>query len=199
MITYILKGGFMMWPLMVCSILSLAIIIDRFLFFRNISVDEKLLMSELVAEVKKHNIPNAISVCQKHPGPVARVLSAALEKFSAGRLEIEEAIESESINEIPRVEKYIPGLAVIASVSTLMGFTGTVTGMIRAFGDIAEKGVSSPSVVASGISEALITTATGLIIAIPTILFYHYFTYRVNRLTLEIEKCTNTLLEIKSK
>ncbi|MBT9169083.1 MAG: Biopolymer transport protein ExbB [Syntrophomonadaceae bacterium] len=184
---------------MACSVLSLAIIIDRFLFFRSISIDEKHLMSKLVVEVKKHNLANAISICQKHPGPVARVLSAALMKFSASRLEIEKSIEIESLNEISRVEKFIPGLAVIASVSTLLGFTGTVTGMIRAFGDIAEKGVSSPSIVAIGISEALITTATGLIIAIPTILFYHYFTYRVNRLTLEIEKCANMLLEIKSK
>lgn len=197
MVTYILKGGFMMWPLLFCSVIALAIIIDRFLFFRSIAIDEKLLMEELIAEVKKRNISNAISICQKHSSPVAKILAAALKKFSASRSEIEEAVEEESLNEIPKVERYIPGLAVIASVSTLMGFTGTVLGMIRAFGDIAERGISSPTVVASGISEALITTAAGLIIAIPTILFYHYFTYRVNRLTLEIERCVKTLLEIK--
>ncbi|PKN01743.1 MAG: hypothetical protein CVU77_02040 [Elusimicrobia bacterium HGW-Elusimicrobia-1] len=199
MIDYIFKGGFMMLPLIASSVIALAIIIDRLIFFRRISVDERILMSQLAKEIKNKNIEGAIAVCAKHPGPLAAILAAAIRKFSLDRREIENAIENEVVNEMPKVEKYIPGLAVIASVSTLMGFTGTVTGMIRAFGDIASRGVSSPAVVASGISEALITTATGLIIAIPTMLFYHYFSYRVSRLTLEVEKCTNELLEIKPK
>lgn len=199
MFDYIFKGGFMMFPLIASSVIALAIVIDRLIFFRRISVDERLLMAQLTKEIKNANYENAIKVCEKHPGPVAKILAAAIRKFSLSRGDIESAIEKEVVNEIPKVERYIPGLAVIASVSTLMGFTGTVTGMIRAFGDIASRGVSSPAVVASGISEALITTATGLIIAIPTMLFYHYFTYRVTRLTLEVEKCTNELLDIKPK
>jgi len=198
MVSYILKGGFMMWPLLACSIISVAITIDRLLFFYRISIDEKQLMSELKSAVKNHNLKNAMSVCNRHPGPVARIMLVIVENFSQDKGEIERIIERESINEIPAAEKYIMGLAIIASISTLMGFTGTVTGMIRAFADIASRGVSSPSVVASGISEALITTATGLIIAIPTIVFYHYFNYRVGRLTLEIAKCSNELLELKS-
>lgn len=188
-----------MLPLIASSVIALAIIIDRFIFFRRISVDERILMSQLAKEIKNKNIEGAIAVCAKHPGPLASILAAAIRKFSLDRREIENAIENEVVNEMPKVEKYIPGLAVIASVSTLMGFTGTVTGMIRAFGDIASRGVSSPAIVASGISEALITTATGLIIAIPTMLAYHYFSYRISRLTLEVEKCTNELLEIKPK
>ncbi|MDI6756990.1 MAG: MotA/TolQ/ExbB proton channel family protein [Endomicrobiia bacterium] len=199
MFDYIFKGGFMMVPLIASSVIALAIIIDRLIFFHRISDDERLLMAQLTKEIKNGNYDGAISVCSRHPSPVANILAAAIRKFAHSRQDIESAIEKEAVNEIPKVERYIPGLAVIASVSTLMGFTGTVTGMIRAFGDIASRGVSSPAVVASGISEALITTATGLIIAIPTMLFYHYFTYRVSRLTLEVEKCTNELLEIKPK
>ncbi len=199
MITYLLKGGFMMWPLLICSILSLAIIIDRLIFFRKITTNEKFLMSKITKELKSGNFNAAISVCETHPGPLAKILAAAVKNFHLKREEIEIAIENETINEIPQVERYIAGLAVIASVSTLMGFTGTVTGMIRAFGDIAASGVSSPAVVASGISEALITTATGLIIAIPTLIFYHYFTYRANRIVLEVEKCTKELLGIKPR
>lgn len=199
MITYLLKGGFMMWPLLGCSIISFAIIIDRLFFFHKITVDEHLLMAQLKKEIKTGNFSNALSICEKHPGPLARILSVAIKNFALRHQEIEEILEREILNEIPKAERYIPGLAVIASISTLMGFTGTVTGMIRAFGDIAESGVSSPTVVASGISEALITTATGLIIAIPTLIFYHYFTHKVARLTLEVEKCTNELLDIKPK
>ena len=189
----------MMAPLLIASVISLAIIIDRVVFFRKNTIDERLLMRQLSEEIKRKNYKGAMDICRRYPSPVARILSAAIAKFSDGNYEdIEKAIEKETLNEIPRIERYIQGLAVIASVSTLMGFTGTVTGMIRAFGDIASRGVSSPAVVASGISEALITTAAGLLIAIPTMLFYHYFTHRVARLTLEIEKCANELLEIKS-
>jgi len=199
MIELISKGGFMMYPLLLASIISLAIIIERLAFFHKNLIDERRLMEQLSLEIKHKNYSAALQICQRYQGPVARILSSAIKKFPDGNYEdIEKTIEKETLNEIPAIERYIPGLAVIASVSTLMGFTGTVTGMIRAFGDIAARGVSSPAVVASGISEALITTAAGLIIAIPTMLFYHYFTYRVGRLTFEIEKCANELLEIKS-
>ncbi len=199
MITYLLKGGFMMWPLLGCSIISLAIVIDRIFFFHKITIDEHLLMAKLKKEIKNGDFSNALGICDKHPGPLAKIMQAAIKNFALRHQEIEEILEREILNEMPKVERYIPGLAVIASISTLMGFTGTVTGMIRAFSAIAESGVSSPDVVATGISEALITTATGLIIAIPTLIFYHYFTYRVGRLSLEIERCANELLEMKPK
>ena len=116
------------------------------------------------------------------------MLKKAVLESKDGRETMEKALEEAALYEMPRLERHLPILAAIASLSTLTGFTGTVIGMIRAFQDIAQQGNSSPEIVASGISQALITTATGLLIAIPTLLFYHYFSYRVDAITNQIER-----------
>ena len=107
---------------------------------------------------------------------------------------MEEAMETAGLNEVPRLEQYLPILHTIGSVATLLGFTGTVLGMISAFNAIAQAGVSSPSIVANGIAEALTTTATGLLIAIPTLVFYNYLSHRVDRFVLQIEKTSTELV-----
>ncbi|MBN1621560.1 MAG: MotA/TolQ/ExbB proton channel family protein [Endomicrobiales bacterium] len=193
----LIKGGPLMWPLLICSIISLAIIINRFVFYHKITHNEKILMSKIKSLVQENNIDKAVKVCDDFPGPVSSVIKAGLIKYKDGKEEMSNAMEEAGLYEIPHLEQYLSGLSTIASVSTLTGFTGTVTGMINAFNSIAIQGVSSPSIVARGISEALITTATGLIIAIPTLVFYHYFSYRLNRFTLEIERCSKELLNLR--
>ena len=139
----------------------------------------------------------AITASKTFRGPVSSIIKAGLSKYHEGKEEMEKTMEEAGLYEIPHLEQYLSVLATIASVSTLVGFTGTVTGMINAFNSIAIQGVSSPSFVARGISEALITTAAGLIIAIPTLVFYHYFSYRLNRFILEIERCSKELLNLR--
>ncbi len=122
------------------------------------------------------------------------MLTTGLYYRDLSKAEVEEAIQETSLYEIPRLERFLPLLGTIGNISPLLGFTGTVLGMISAFTAIANAGVSSPSIVANGIAEALLTTATGLIIAIPTLFFYNYFTHKVDTFVLEMEKCTAELI-----
>ncbi|MEO0225110.1 MAG: MotA/TolQ/ExbB proton channel family protein [candidate division WOR-3 bacterium] len=111
----------------------------------------------------------------------------------------EQVLEDTSEQQLAKLERFLPLLAAIASISTLLGFTGTVVGMIKAFESIAQAGYASPQVVAKGIAEALITTAAGLIVAIPTIAFYHYFNYRVDRYLIQLEHYIKEYLNLKNK
>jgi len=193
---YFVKGGFMMWPLLCCSIFSVAIIINRLIFFRKVRTDHKK-VEKFLDFVEKKELQKALQIAQSSNSAVVNVLKNGLTKFHEGKESIEKALDEASLYEIPELEKYLPFLSAIASTSTLIGFTGTVTGMIRAFNDIVKHGVSTPTVVAKGIAEALITTAAGLFIAIPTILFYHYFSHQVERITTEIELYSRELLKLK--
>lgn len=194
--SYFVKGGIMMWPLLGCSILSLAIIIERLIFFYKTDVKIKPLMEGLLSSIKKDDIDRALKVCDNTKIPIVNTLRNGLMKFREGKETVRESMEEAGLYEIPRLERYLAVLQALASIATLMGFTGTVMGMIRAFNDIVAHGISSPTVVAKGIAEALITTVTGLFIAIPTLLFYHYFSHRVDKSIIEIEQCTRELLNL---
>jgi len=121
---------------------------------------------------------------------------AGIARIKNGRESVNNAMEETALDQVALVEKRLSVLSTIASISTLLGFTGTVIGMIKAFQSIAREGVSSPTIVAGGISAALITTAAGLLIAIPSIVFYQYFCHRVNREVKIIEKYSKELLSI---
>ncbi len=191
---YFVRGGLLMYPLLLCSIFSLAIIIDRFWYYFILGKKTKKLVQKIENSLEHKAWADLIENCRNYSSPLGNVLLAGLAKFSEGKEVVEKTMEETGLLEVPHLEKFLPVLATIASISTLLGFTGTVTGMIRAFQAIAETGVSSPAVVGSGIAEALITTAAGLIIAIPTIIFYYYFTHRVDRFILEIEKYSYEIL-----
>ncbi len=194
---YFLKGGPLMYPLLLCSILSLAIIIERLIYYFKIGQKNKIIISEIENALENRDWFTIKEVCQNYSTPLAYVLLGGLEHFAESKENIKERIESTALLEMTQLEKYLPVLATIASVSTLLGFTGTVTGMIRAFQSIAETGISSPAIVGTGIAEALITTAAGLIIAVPTIVFHHYFTQRVDSFVFEIDKYSHQLLNLR--
>lgn len=196
MIKYFNQGGFMMWPLMLCSVIGLAVIIERMIYFGHLSAIYQKISRSLMSCFQKKNIEKAYSICQSYSAPMTAVLLGGMAKIKQGKDAVSIGMEEASLDQLPLIEKRLPVLSTIASVSTLMGFTGTVIGMIRAFQSIAQEGVSSPTIVASGISAALITTATGLIIAIPTIVFYHYFSHRVDREIKIIEKFSKELLSV---
>jgi len=193
---YFSKGGIMMWPLLICSILSAAIIIERLFYYHRSKTDIADFMSELKKLVYAEKITEAVSLCEQTPGPVAFVLAAGLKDKEHGRIAMEESMEEAGLYAIPKLEKYLPTLSTLASISTLLGFTGTVTGMISAFNAIATANVTTPAVVASGVSEALITTAYGLFIAIPTVVAYNYFISRVDSFVLGLEKGSAELIGI---
>lgn len=186
----------MMWPIMGCSVLSAAIIIERLIFY-NRARTRHFFVARLIELAGKKEIDKAVQLCKNSRGSVVGIIKYGLMKFNEGREGMEKAMEEAGLYEIPRLEKYLPILAAISSTATLMGFTGTVMGMIRAFNDIVQHGISSPTVVAKGIAEALITTASGLFVAIPTILFYHYFSHIVERITIEMEQYSTELFKLK--
>ncbi|NIM03813.1 MotA/TolQ/ExbB proton channel family protein [bacterium] len=196
MLNYFFRGGIMMYPLFLASVLALAIIINKFQVLSRARTGERELMGRIKGLVDQKRVEQAVAVCDNSKGAVASILRAGLSQHAKGQKAMEDAFEAQASEEVPRLESYLPALATIAAVSTLMGFTGTVIGMIRAFDSIAAASATSPAIVASGISEALITTATGLLIAIPTLLFYRYFVHRVDRFVSEIERYCKELVRI---
>jgi len=196
MLNYFLRGGIMMYPLFLASVSALAIIINKLYVLSRAITNERELMSKIKKLLNQKMVGQAVALCGKTKEPVASILRAGLDQYGKGKKAMEDAFEAQASEEVPRLESYLPALATIAAVSTLMGFTGTVLGMIRAFDSIAAATATSPAIVASGISEALITTATGLLIAIPTLLFYRYFVHRVDRLVSEIERYCKEVIRI---
>ena len=189
-------GGPVMWPLLLFSILGLVFIIERFIALRK----AKIHVNEFLAKTRKSLIvirssPDAIKVCESYRGPVPSIMKAGLLKYGEPKEDVEKTIENAALFEMGRLERNLGWLATIANVSPLLGFFGTVAGMIKSFDALAEAGLSNPGLVAAGISEALITTAAGLAVAIPAQLSYNFFMSRINKFVRDIETSTNMLLE----
>jgi len=189
-------GGPIMWPLLAFSMIGLVFIIERFLALRRAKIN----VNEFLAKTRKalivnRSVKSAIKVCEDYRGPVASILKAGLLKYGQPREDVEKTIENAALWEMGRLEMNLVWLASIANVAPLLGFFGTVTGMIKSFDALAEAGLSNPGLVAAGISEALITTAAGLAVAIPVQLAYNFFMSRINKFVRDIETSSNMLLE----
>jgi len=181
-------GGITMIPLSFCSLLSLAVIIFKLFDLRRkrfIDREESFLLKRMIdaGELKQ-----AEGHCAVKRSMFTNIVSRALEARHGGETAIREAIEEAGRYEVPRVERYLGVLRTIASISPLLGLFGTVIGMIRVFDRIKQVGLGQVSQFSGGISEALITTATGLAIAIPTLVMYNYFVDKSESIILEIEK-----------
>jgi biopolymer transport protein ExbB len=189
-----------MWVLLAFSIVALAFIIERFIALRRARIN----VNEFLAKIRKalivnHSVRDAIKICEQYRGPVASIMKAGLLKYGQPKEDVEKTIENAALYEMSRLERGLVVLATTANVAPLLGFLGTVTGMIKSFEALAEAGLSNPGLVAAGISEALITTATGLAVAIPVQLAYNYFMSRINKFVRDIETSANMLLETFSE
>jgi biopolymer transport protein ExbB len=196
LVTYFQQGGITMWPLLVFSILTVAFIVERWLALRRAQIN----VNDFLSKVRKALLVNrdvraAVKVCEEFKGPVASVVKAGLLRYGHPKEDIEKSIESAAIFEAGRLERGLMVLSSSANISPMLGFLGTVTGMIKSFAVLAQAGLSNPGAVAAGISEALITTATGLFIAIPAQLGYNYFMSRINKFMRDIETASNMLLD----
>ncbi|MBA3066657.1 MotA/TolQ/ExbB proton channel family protein [bacterium] len=191
--SYLIKGGPVMFLLAIFSIAAIAIIINRLRFYKSCNVDGTDLINAVLKYIRAGSPESAVALCEEKQGPLAAVIKAGLSYYSSGADIMEEAFQSQELKEMPLLEEHLSTLSTIASVSTLVGFTGTVTGMIKAFNNIAQAGASSPAIVASGISQALLTTAAGLLIAVPAVIFVRYFENRVDRFVNEIDFATHEL------
>ncbi len=196
LVTYFRQGGPVMWPLLFFSLLGLTYIIERYITLTRARIN----VNEFLTKIRKallvnRNVKEAVKVCEQYKGPVASVMKAGLLRYGHSREDIEKTIENAALFELDRLEKGMGVLATTANVSPMLGFLGTVTGMIKSFATLAASGLTNPGKVAAGISEALITTAAGLIIAIPVQLAYNWYTTKINRFVRETETATNMLME----
>ncbi len=190
------QGGPVMWILLVGSIIALAFIIERFIALWRAKINVNVFLQKIrKALIVNRSAREAVKVCEQYRGPVASIMKVGLLKYGQPKEDVEKAIENAALYEMGRLERGLTVLATTANVAPLLGFFGTVTGMISSFDALAAQGLSNPGGVASGIKEALITTAGGLAVAIPVQIAYNYFMSRINKYVREIETAANMLLE----
>lgn len=189
-LTFIRNGGVMMYPLIICSIVLIALVIERFISLRKCSVDGDALL-DAVKEVYKPNTGataiQAIEVCNQFGGPVGRMFTRGLKNAGRSDDAIEMAMEQEASNEMPALEANLPVMKTIVNIAPLLGLLGTIAGMIASFRAAASTGLSSPKEVLGGISEALISTATGISLAVLGFIFYNYFANQSKKIIEDME------------
>ena len=191
---FLSKGGIIMYPLFLCSIAALAVAIEKAIALRR----RKIIIPEVVAVLENVKAPNdfglAVSICEKHHGPLANVVRISLENPGLPREELKEALLDQGRQEVHQLERGLGVLETVAGIAPLLGLLGTVLGILKVFKVIADLGVGQAAALAGGISEALITTIAGLFIGIPALVAYNYFAHKAEALVLEIEKYSNRLL-----
>lgn len=191
------QGGLLMIPLFILSVLAIYVISERWRTLENSKMDINQMLNNIETLLKSGSQNRAIQYCEEFDKPLARILKSGIRKLGRPILDIENTIKNAGKKEIFNLEKRMNWLATIAGVAPLIGFTGTVTGMIRAFMDIQSlQGNVNPSVLAGGIWEALITTATGLIVGIIAYGFYNYLQGKVNRMIFELENASADFIDL---
>ncbi len=183
-----LKGGPTMYVLLGLSVAGLAVIVERVLVLYRARSDTEMFMSRIEAALDAQRHEDALEAARAGSGAMARILVAGIEKIRRGRAEVERAIEARGNLEVAKLERGLLLLQAVAKTAPLVGFFGTVSGMIRAFEAMGKAGLGDPGHVAVGISEALITTAAGLAVAIPAFFVHSLFVGKVNRFVMELEE-----------
>jgi biopolymer transport protein ExbB len=196
LLKYFNDGGWVMYPLLVISILSISFILERsYVILFKSRVNTNALVSNVRKALLARDLRTAIQVCEKYKGPVAAILKAGILKHGSPREEVEKTIENSALHELARLERGLAVLASASNIAPIIGFLGTVVGMIQSFDVISQQGLNNPGLVAKGISVALITTASGLIVAVITLPFYNFFSSRIAVYVREMETSSNILLE----
>ena len=188
-------GGVFMWPLLACAVLGLIVIVWKFISLTSTSSATRKVLEDVDGLIANHRLEEAKARCRDSETPVAQILLAGLEKHDQGSERVLAAIENEGMIQMSRLESGLVWLATIANVAPLLGFLGTVAGMIIAFGAIELAGEVDATLVAGGIKVALITTATGLTIAIPVNIAHNYFVAKIDGLVIEMEETSQRLIE----
>lgn len=203
MIELFVKGGFMMWPILFFFVLGLLISLERLWSLTRASVNTRKFMSKIQDALKEGGVEAAKEVCENTRGPLASIFHAGLSRADQGIEAVEKAIMNAGSIEMAFLEKGLVWLSLVISVAPMLGFTGTVWGMIMAFEDIAKANDISPTIVATGISVALLTTLFGLIVAIIIQFFYNFFQSRIDKLVIDMEEgsveLVDTLVSLNKK
>ncbi len=195
LLTWFQRGGVFMWPLLACSIAALAVILERLFTMQRARTHTRRFMNRLLLALREKGVEEAIEICTRTRGPVAAILHSGLLKAGGGTEAVERAIQTAGVLEMSFLQRGLIVLSSISTIAPLLGFLGTVSGMIHAFDAIAQAELVTALLVAAGVREALITTAAGLMIAIPAQIFYHYFLTRIDRFVLEMEEASVELVD----
>ncbi len=193
---YVFKGGLFMYPILLCSVVSLAIFFEKLRVLQRRRVIPPDFLVEFEHLLRAEKVGPALELCKKIDVPISRILAGGIKNYGRPREVVKELIEEVGKREAAYLEKYVEGLATIANVATLLGLLGTIAGMIKIFGVIAQQELVNPSVLAGGISEALYTTGAGLSVAIPTLVFYRIITGKADALILEMEEYCLRMVEL---
>ena len=186
----------MIWPIILCSIVAMAITVERLWAYRRKTVVPDNLLGEIWQLHKRGELSVGHSRSLRDDSPLGQVLAAGLLNMQHSREVMKEAIEEEGRQVVHDLERYLNTLGTIASIAPLLGLLGTVVGMIKVFSAITVAGVGNPSVLAGGISEALITTAAGLSVAIPSLMAHRYLTGKVDELAIAMEEQAVKMIEV---
>lgn len=194
------EGGPIMYFILAFSIAGIFVVIERLIYFFTVERgNTEQLKEELMELIASGNLEGAKELCASYDNSASRVLGGILENYGESRETLEEKVREVALSQIPTLEKFMWILGITAHVSPLMGLLGTVTGMIKAFEVIAKEGVGKPEILAAGISEALITTASGLTVAIPAVIMYNFLNKKIDRIVNDMEKASVEFMNALSK
>jgi biopolymer transport protein ExbB len=188
-LAFLHQGGWVMWPLLILFVLTIGIVFERAITFKKMfAVDPEELLEEVKSAYSAEDGgKKAIDLLSEAKTPFARIFTRGIKNAAKPADNIDLAMSQEAGNEIPTMENYLPGLKTIVGIAPLLGLLGTIAGMIISFKEVASHGLSSPTAVMSGVSEALVSTATGIGIAIIALIFYNYFASLVKKTIEDIE------------
>lgn len=197
MLQILVMGGPVMVPLLICSVIALAVSLERIWYFLRTRVDSEDLMEEVKLALQQGKILEAVQIAKRTPGQVASLLAAGIAYHDRSREEVKERLEEVGREELYNMERRLVILESITSIAPLLGLLGTVTGIIRTFQVLGvSRGLSSPAEISLGIAEALLTTAAGLIIAIPTLAVHHWIVNTIERRVADMNRRAGELLDL---
>jgi biopolymer transport protein ExbB len=188
MLELMIKGGWIMWPILVCSVTAAVLFLERLFHLHRAQIKQDDFLSGIYTIVNRGNTAEAVSICDQTPGPVAHIIRTGLLHADEQPEELKQTITKAGLGEIPRLEKNLGGLLTIAQITPLLGLLGTVIGLVRIFmGMEANAPLAEIGDLSGGIWQALLTTAVGLCVSIPSFAGYNFLLSRVERITLNME------------
>ena len=192
----LLRGGPLVVPIAICALLALTVFLERLWVLRRTRVIPDAFVNRIHEMINERRISDALLLCEENKNPMANIMEAALRNADKERSDIKEMVEEVGKHEGAQLEQYIEVIGTCAAISPLMGLLGTVTGMMDVFQQVEQVGLGDPSAFASGIWQALITTAIGLSVAIPAFIFYKYLLGKVDGLLIEMEEKSLRLIDL---
>lgn len=192
-------GGFTMYILLLFSIISVTIIIERCIYYRKRSkMKREHFMADIIKELKKSNLKGALEICENTDTPFSSVVHSGLNLHGHNEVVVSNTMEREVTVETTRLERFTSIVGTIGSTAVYIGLFGTVLGIIRAFHDISKSGSGGINIVISGISEALVCTAAGLCVAVPAVIAYNYFVKKVDAFITDMELAASEIMDLLS-